>query len=103
MSEQSRLPTDKMMNKHAIKELLYSFHKRGGDLEYCADEVIRLAASLARAEIGEDLSFEILEWFRNYVRRWEAKGIEPTFGCIWDMIHMAGKEDWQALKDIKNK
>jgi hypothetical protein len=47
----------------------------------------------------EEARFNLLEWFRNYAHRLEAKFPYPTpeeqgwLGNIWDMIRMAGKED----------
>ena len=48
----NRLLTE-ILNKHEIKELFYSFHKNGGDLEYCTNEAIRLAMACNLAKMSE--------------------------------------------------
>ncbi len=54
--------------------------------------------------IAEEISFEILEWFREYARQLDRKHPNPTteeqgwLGNIWDMIRMAGKEEWKSGK-----
>ena len=52
----------------------------------------------ALIEEKEQISHKMLEYLRNYVRQWEKKNIDPTFGCIWDMIKMLGKEEFPSLK-----
>ena len=55
-----------------------------------------------RKTIADEVTFEMLEWFRNYARQLDAKYPNPTveekgwLGNIWDMIHMAGKEEWKS-------
>ena len=66
-------------------------------------------------EMVDNCTFTILEWFRNYVRNLERKYPNPTveeqgwLGNMWDMIHMAGKEEWAnttlktELKKVKEE
>jgi len=63
----------------------------------------------AKAEVAREIRFQILEWFRNYAHQLDRKFPHPTteeqgwLGNIWDMIHMAGKEDFEDkwLKEAK--
>ena len=56
----------------------------------------------AKAEVAREIRFQILEWFRNYAHQLDRKFPHPTteeqgwLGNIWDMIHMAGKEDFEG-------
>lgn len=42
--------------------------------------------------IIDDSIFEVKDYLVKYVHQWEHKGLEPTFGGIWDMIRCIGKE-----------
>jgi len=52
--------------------------------------------------IIREIRFQILEWFRNYAHQLDRKFPHPTteeqgwLGNIWDMIHMAGKENFES-------
>lgn len=56
----------------------------------------------AKVEVAREIRFQILEWFRNYAHQLDRKFPNPTteeqgwLGNIWDMIHIAGKEDFES-------
>lgn len=51
----------------------------------------------------DDIRFQMLEYLRNYTRQWERKGLEPTFGGIWDMIRCLGKEELRTQAELTRK
>jgi len=58
-----------LLLKHGIAELLYSFRKNGGDLDYCADQVMEdfeahyePLIEQARQESIDDFANELIRW-----------------------------------------
>ena len=77
-----------------------SYPHRKNIHERYAGEICQLIQQ-AKAEVAREIRFQILEWFRNYAHQLDRKFPHPTteeqgwLGNIWDMIHMAGKEDFE--------
>jgi len=70
------------------------------DRGWIPPEQYKINIQQAKAEVAREIRFQILEWFRNYAHQLDRKFPHPTteeqgwLGNIWDMIHMAGKEDF---------
>ena len=82
----------------------YCPHKK----EKIPDAAVAAAMPLIEKRAREETTFEILEWFRNYIRQLEKHYPNPTndekgwLGNMWDMVKMAGKEPLgQSLRESK--